>query len=272
MKKRFIVLIDCSMYSGNLIKYAYDWSLKVKAELLLVHQTMVMVPALTDNHSKKQITQHSNDKAFQKLHELALEFIPPGTKYALSVSENPLLLTIQNRLAEPFDQLIFTGIKGTGVLKQILLGSTALQIIENTQNIVVAMPPAISSFNHEKIFIAVSHKHPINILELNKVLRFITHENTTITFFNLEKSNEKTKGMSMQLEELAHLFGERFTTKTAIYDGENPFEDIKKVINKKEDEMLIIQKGSRLLTDKLFRRFLINELVYEGQTPLIVLP
>ena len=44
------------------------------------------------------------------------------------------------------------------------------------------------------------------------------------------------------------------------------------VINNKIDEMLIVQKGSRLLTDQLFRRFLINELVYEGQTPLIVLP
>lgn len=36
--------------------------------------------------------------------------------------------------------------------------------------------------------------------------------------------------------------------------------------------MLVVQKGSRLLTDQLFRQFLINELVYEGQTPLIVLP
>jgi hypothetical protein len=57
-----------------------------------------------------------------------------------------------------------------------------------------------------------------------------------------------------------------------IYEGNNPFNDIKKVINNNNGQMLIVQKGSRLLTDHFFRKFLINELVYEGQTPLVVLP
>jgi len=74
------------------------------------------------------------------------------------------------------------------------------------------------------------------------------------------------------LRELCAMFVDRFNTDFAIYEGNNPFEDIKKVINNKIDELLIVQKGSRLLTDQLFRRFLINELVYEGQTPMIVLP
>ncbi|MNE57231.1 hypothetical protein D3C80_1521830 [compost metagenome] len=68
------------------------------------------------------------------------------------------------------------------------------------------------------------------------------------------------------------MFSDRFNTDFAIYEGNNPFDDIKKIINNKNDEMLIVQKGSRHLTDQLFRKFLINELVYEGQTPLIVLP
>lgn len=53
-----------------------------------------------------------------------------------------------------------------------------------------------------------------------------------------------------------------------IYEGSN----IKDVINSKVDELLVVQKGSRLFSDHLFRKFMINELVYEGQTPMIVLP
>lgn len=272
MKKRFIILIDFSEYSSNLIKYACDWSKQANAELLLVHQSIVLAPALTDNESRQQIALHTNEEALHKLRTLAKELIPPTIKVSFSVSENHIQQILTKLLAEQFDDLIFTGIKGTGLLKQIFLGSMALQVIDNIKNIIVAMPKEISVFSHQKIFVAVTEKHPLNILELNKFLNFIDKKNTCLSFFYLAKPNEKTKGIEKQLKDLSNLFADRFNTKTEIYEGNNPFADIKKVINNKEEEMLIVQKGSRLLTDQLFRRFLINELVYEGQTPLIVLP
>lgn len=272
MKKRFIILIDFSEYSGNLVKYACDWSKQTNAELLLVHQSVVLAPALTDNESRQQIAQHTNEEALQKLKALVKDLIPSTVKVSFSVSESNLQLTLPKLLEEPYDNLIFTGIKGTGLLKKLFLGSVALQVIDNTKNIIVAMPKEIDTFSHEKIFVAVTEKHPLNILELNKFLNFIDSKNTTITFFYLAKPNEKTKGTEKHLKDLSEMFADRFNTDFAIYEGNSPFEDIKKVINNKIDELLIVQKGSRLLTDQLFRRFLINELVYEGQTPLVVLP
>lgn len=272
MKKRFIILIDFSEYSGNLVKYACDWSKQANAELLLVHQSIVLAPALTDNESRHQIAEHTNEEALQKLKVFAKELIPSSIKVTFNVSESNLQLTLPKLLEVPYDNLILTGIKGTGLLKKLFLGSVALQVIDNTKNIVVAMPKEIDTFSHEKIFVAVTEKHPLNILELNKFLNFIDSKNTSITFFYLAKPNEKTKGIEKHLRELCAMFVDRFNTDSAIYEGNNPFEDIKKVINNKIDELLIVQKGSRLLTDQLFRRFLINELVYEGQTPMIVLP
>jgi len=272
MKKRFIILIDFSEYSSNLIKYACDWSKQVNAELLLVHQSIVLAPALADNESRQQIAMHGNDVALQKLRELAKELIPPTIHVSFNVSEGNLQLTLQKLLEERYDSLIFTGIKGTGLLKKIFLGSVALQVIDNTNNCIVAIPKEIKTFSHEKIYVAVTEKHPLNVLELNKFLNFIGNKNTTITFFYLAKPNEKTKGIEKYLKEVKEIFSDRYITSFSIYEGENPFVEIKKVINNTEEEMLIVQKGSRLLTDQLFRRFLINELVYEGQTPLIVLP
>jgi hypothetical protein len=146
----------------------------------------------------------------------------------------------------------------------------ALQVIDSTNNIVVAMPAEINKFSHKHIFVAVTDKHPLNILELNNFLKFIDIKN--ITFFYLSKPNETTTGIEKQLGDLAAQFSEEFYTDFAVYEGNNPFEDIQKVINNKTSELLVVQKGSRLLTDQLFRQFLINKLVYEGQTPLVVLP
>ena len=272
MKKRFIVLIDFSEYSNNLIRYACDWGIKINAELMLVHQTSILAPALTDTESRKQLVQDAYDDAMQKLEALAKELIPSRMKVSYSVSESHLQLTITNLLQASVDNLIFVGLKGAGFLKKIFLGSVSLQVIENSKNIVVAMPKEIATFSHGKIFIAVTEKYPLNLLELNKLLNYIDRENTNITFFYLAKPSEKTSDMEKQLRDLTALFAEKFNTNFAIYEGSTPFEDIKKVINNKVNEMLIVQKGSRLLTDQLFRKFLINELVYEGQTPLIILP
>lgn len=272
MTKRFIILVDFSEYSTNLMKFACDWSLKTNAEIHLVHQTLVALPALTDNQSRQQITQEINNEALKKLKGLTKDLIPNSIKVTFSVSERNLYNVLQKLVAEPFDNLIFAGLKGTGLLKKILMGSVALKVIDTIQNIVVAMPKELSSFSQEKIFIAVTEKHPLNIPELNHFLNFIDNDKSKITFFHLAKPKEKTENIEKHLKDLQVLFSDRFDANYKIFEGENPFKDIKKVINSNIDELLVVQKGSRLLTDQLFRRFLINELVYEGQTPLIVLP
>ena len=207
-----------------------------------------------------------------ELKNLAKELISPTVKVSFSVSENHLQITLPKLLEEPFDNLIFAGIKGTGLLKKIFLGSVALEVIDSTKNIIVAIPKEIDTYSHKNIFVAVTEKHRLNLLELNKFLNFIDSENTSITFFYLAKPNEKTKNIEKYLTDLTVFFAGRFNANFAVYEGSNTFTDIKEIINNKIDEILIVQKGSRLLTDQLFRKFLINELVYEGQTPLIVLP
>lgn len=272
MNKRFIVLIDFSEYSSNLIKYACDWSQETHAKILLHHQTHPFLPAFAENEAREFIVRDANDKALEKLKSLANELIPDYIEVSYYVSEIDFHQTLPELLAEPFENLVFIGLKGTGMLKQIFLGSVALRIIGNTENTVVAMPKGIDSFSHEKIFVAVGEKKPLNIRQLDNFLTFIDHQNTSITFFHLAKPEEDTAHIKEQLKDLSQKYADRFNTNFAVYEADNRVDGIKGVINNKIDEILIVQKGSRILTDQLFRRFLINELVYEGQTPLIILP
>lgn len=272
MNKRFIVLIDFSEYSSNLIKYACDWSQEANAKILLHHQTHPFLPAFAEKEARDYLIRETNDKALEKLKSLADELIPDSIEVAYYVSEIDFHQTLPELLTEPFENLIFIGLKGTGILKKLFLGSEALRIIGNTDNTVVAMPKGIDSFSHEKIFVAVSEKKPLNIEQLDSFLKFMDHQNTSITFFHLAKPNEDTTIIKKQLQRLSETYAERFTTSFAVYEANNRLDGIKGVINNQIDEILIVQKGSRILTDQLFRRFLINELVYEGQTPLIVLP
>lgn len=272
MKKRFIVLVDFSESSEALINYASDWARQINAELLLVHQSSALTPGITEYEIRQQLAHQSNQEALQRLKALAKELVPPSIPVSFSASEKHLLTTIPQFLAEPFDHLVFAGIKGTGLLKRIFLGSTVLQVIDNIENLVVAMPGGIDKFSPQRIFVAVTKKYPLNLLEFKKFLNFMDVKNTSITFFHLTKPHKVANNIERHLQELARTFADRYKTDFAIYEGDHPFDDIKKVINNNVNEILVIQKGSRLLTDQLFRRFLINELVYEGQTPLVVLP
>ncbi len=272
MKKRFIVLVDFSMYSENLIKYACDWSRQINVELLLVHQTTVLTSGFMDSEGKEYLTQYANDEALQKLKALAKKTVPTTLKVSYKVSENHLQNTLSDLLKEPFENLVLLGLKGSGILKKLFLGSISLQIIENINNIVVAIPKEIKVFSHKKIFVAVKMVYPLNLLGFRNFLNFIDDENTEITFFYLARPNEDTKEIKIYLSELANLFADRFKVNFQIYGGKTPFSDIEKVINNKIDELLVVQKGSRLLLDQFFRRYLVNHLVYKGQTPLIILP
>lgn len=272
MKKRFIVLIDFSKGSSNLLSYAYDWSKQNNAELLLVHQLIVIFPSFTDNVSRESLSQHAQQESLNKMKELAKATLPTTDKVSYLVSENHIKRMLMDLANEDFENIIFVGSKEVGLIKKMFFDSMAIQVIENTKNIVVAMPKEIDSFSHERIFVAVTDKHPINILELNNFFRFLDKSKTQITFFYLGKPDEEIDEIEKQLKDLTKLFAERYHTGYAIYEGRDALTDIKKVINNKIDEILIVQKGSRLLTDQIFRRFLINELVNEGQTPLVVLP
>jgi hypothetical protein len=160
------------------------------------------------------------------------------------------------------------GLKGTSLLKKMFIGSTAVQILDSTNEIVAAIPKDLKSFTPEKIFVAISEKHPFNAAAFNNLLEWRGPAPGQVAFFYLGKSGEDNSLIEKQLRDLAKLF----SAEMALYEGGNAFADIKKVINNREKELLVVQKGSRLLTDRLFRKFLINELVHEGETPLIVLP
>lgn len=272
MEKRFIVLIDFSACSNSLLKYASQWSAEADAKLLLVHQSIVVAPAFMDPESKESVVRDVNNEALEKLKILAGEIVSEKSEIEYSVSDNHLQLTLERLLQEPYEHLIFVGLKSTSLLKKLFIGNTALEMIDNTNEIVVTIPVEVDRFSHRKIFIAVSDKHPINILALRKLFYSFSTKETSITFFHLTKPGENAHEIEKYLSELAVMFGEDYRANYAIYEGNNPFEDIKKVINNKIDEILVVQKGSRILTDQLFRKFAINELVYEGQTPLIVLP
>lgn len=272
MQNRFIVLIDFSPYSEHLIQFAYDWSKRINAEILLVHNTVVLSPVMTPHESKKELIHEANRDAFQRLKECAEAVLPKGTSVKRLVSEKELVILLRQLLLEPFNHLVFLGIKGTGLLKKIFIGSQAVNVIDSINNLIVAMPENAACCSRESIHVAVHKDYPLNILDLDKFLNFTGDEINRIGFFSVLTPNDDPDSTEKYLKELTELYSGKRNTSYKIYEGNSAFEDLKSIISKKKDEYIVVQRGSRTFLDQMFRKFLINELVYEGGTPMIILP
>jgi len=272
MKRRFLVLIDFSPYSANLLRYANDWSDKAHAELVLVHHTTVLLPMFADIESKTGMTKIVNDNALKQLKEFAHSHLPGSARVKYVATEENLTLFLARKAKEPNKNIVFLGLKGTGIMKKIFIGSIAVQVIEQSEDIVVAIPKNVAAFSSNKVHVAVSPNYPLNIISFNNFLKLTENRIEKATFFSLAKSDDDLPAIEKYLKDLSDLFADKIQTGYELYYGNNSFQNIKSVINKNTDELLVVQKGSRLLTDQIFRKFVINELVYDGETPLVVLP
>ena len=140
MKNRFIVLIDLAEDSKHHLEFVYDWSRRINAEIVMVHQTPVLLPAMTPAESRKKLSAMANAEAVGKLKALAQSVFPPGESARYFASEKPLVVVLNEMLRKHYNHLVFLGIKETGLLKKLFIGSEAVKIIDGIDNVIVTMP------------------------------------------------------------------------------------------------------------------------------------
>lgn len=272
MRKRFILLIDFSETSKNLIEYGCDWASQVNGEVLLLHHTSVQIPAFTDDKERNLLIQKANDEAESKLRKIANGIIPAMTEVSYRATEQDLQHSLNDLLEQSFENLILAGLKKYSFIKKFFLKNTIIHTIENTDNTLVAIPSTLSDYRHQNIYVGISDKYQLNLFEFNRFLNFVDSKETRIVFFNLSRPDEDTTEVEKLLKEHADMFSEKYRTFYEVYVSSNPSKNVQNVISGKSNDLLVVQKGERLLTDYLFRKFLINDLVYGAETPLIVLP
>lgn len=272
MDKRFIVLVDFSVNTAALLSYAHSWAGRIGASLLLVHRVEAISPMRAEEATRDMHATRLVLDATEQLEQLVHTFIPGFKAVTFKVVLDSLVSTVIGLLREPFNQLVLTGLKDSSRLRKVLIGSETLRLINHTEGILVAMPPAVTHFTPNRIYVAITTEFPFNDTAFEAALSFFGAGIEALTFFHLAATDEQSDAVARMLDALATRYGNRYPTETALYQGAHRMEQIKSVINSQIEEILVIQRGSRMWTDQLFRTFTVNELVHEGRTPLMVLP
>jgi nucleotide-binding universal stress UspA family protein len=272
MKSRFIVLIDFSPHSEQLLRFAHDWSTRADAELLTFHHTMALLPLMTPYETKAALIDRANYEAWERLVKFTENVLPPATSIQHLVSEENMVAVLRELLKKPLSHLVFLGIKGTGLLKKIFIGSQAVNVINGIDNLIVAMPQHAPCCAPDAIHVAVQKTYPLNLVELNEIIRLNGEGESKIIFFSVVTPEDDREATERYLKALTQLYSDKKETAYELYLGDNAWRDLKKIIKQKQNEFIVVQRGSRMFLDQITRKFLINDLVYEGHTPLIIMP
>jgi nucleotide-binding universal stress UspA family protein len=272
MRTRLIVLIDFSPYAETLLQLAGTWSKLLDADIVLVHQIVGIVPAFTDAGSRDHILEIEKKEAQQQLAARAEKILPASASVSYQISEQSLLISLPGMLRPDSNDLVLVGLKGTGILKKIFIGSTATKIIEQLACITVAVPAHLTRLLPEKLIVSLNYKYPLHEPAFDTLLDAFGKSVKQLEFITvITPGDDETESLGY-LQGLHSRYQQRISSSFHAFKGDDALSEIKAYVHHKEHSILVAQRGSRSLSDLLFRKFLVNELVHEGATPLIIIP
>lgn len=269
---KIIVLVDFSLYTKSLINVATNWADLLNAELVLVHAVPRLVPALVDDNTKYKIIDYAKEEALSELELLAKRNIPDRISVTFKTTEKHLVNFLPRLIPKRKDTLIMLGLKGTGMLKKVFLGSVATQIIDELNELTVGIPIKIHQAKPESLIITVNPKYPINKKKLDQLLKLLHSSLKNIEFISIVKSDDIESKSLNYLQELSEEYQDRISTSYRIFKSKKSFDELKSYMGKRNESFLVLQKGFPALTDLTFRRFFINKIIHDGSIPLIILP
>lgn len=269
---RIIVLVDFSLYTKSLINVAANWADLLKAELVLVHAVPRLVPALVDDKTKYKIINYAKEEALSELESLANRTIPDRISVTYKATEKHLVNFLPQLMPKKKETLVMLGLKGTGMLKKVFLGSIATQIIDELNELTVGIPIKIHQAKPESLITAVNPKFPINKKKLDQLLKLLQGSLKSLEFISIVEPNDIESKSLNYLQELSEEYEDRISTSNKIFKNKKILNELKTYMEKRDKSFLVLQKGSRALTDLTFRRFFINKIIHDGSMPLIVLP
>lgn len=270
--KRLIVLVDFSPYTPTQLRLACSWQEIYGLELVFVHKMDGLAPTLSNTRESDKIIAFNKAEAEKKYLQYLkdCELSPVPTQTSFEAVPHQLTHFLEGFLNP--DDLLLLGLKGTGFLKRILIGSTATTIINQLNHTVIALPQKIDFAIPKKLVLSCQEKYPLNESALEVIINTLGKKINEIELLTIIEDKADLERSKMYLEYIQSKIGEAYSYKISIYENTDAFAEIKKRFSQCLDDFIVLQKGSRHLNDKLFRRFFINDLIHDGNTPLIILP
>ncbi|WP_291779211.1 universal stress protein [Cecembia sp.] len=267
---KIYVMVDFSDYTESTLKMVKTWVAGKKAEIKVLHQLDFHLPTLANHDLRLKLLYDHKRKLLNQWLKLNKEIFGSSDAVSLEILEEPILEYLK-KIDE--DAMIFMGLKGGGILKQIFLGSMVSEVIERLNHITVAVPKTFKKEDaFDKLVVTAHPKFGFNEEVFGRLMTCLPTSVRSIHWVSIAREGDDEDTLYDYLRMLSIMHTLDLKNEISVFIGADVFSKVKSFFNENGNQMLLIQKGGRTFQDKIFRKFLVNELVFDGSIPLIVLP
>jgi nucleotide-binding universal stress UspA family protein len=269
MTKKIIVLVDLSEFSKQLLYIANTWAKRLAAELLVVHQTFSAAPAMGDPEIRSKIGVQSRREAITKLAGFVAETKISGANIKFHVTTSNLDTALLKLKTTITADIIVVGIKSKNWLERLVLGDTATKLINELNNTIIAIPDLPSTYDLSTLHVAIKQKYPLNDLAFRNLVT-PNDSRVKVNLISVVNPTEDEVNMREYIQSLCAKYSAIANIGYDLIVSEDTFSVLKEYMSARQG-LLVIQKGSRNLSD-IFRRYFVNDAISYAQFPVVVLP
>lgn len=271
MKKRLIIPVDFSPFANEQLRLAASWKSQYDLDLVILHKIDLVFPSLSSADARLKMEYELKRQAKNQVNEL-LEEVGLDINTPTYIFTESLVNFILNSKTISQEDIIVVGMKGAGMLTQLLIGSTTTQLIDNLSHIIIGVPLDLKELYPEKLMVGIHHKSGLNTKSFSDLLKLISPTLNFVEFVSMVDADEDKAKTDSFLQQIQGQFSSLVKTDFKTFEGQNAFTSLKQFYGELDHSFLVVQRGSRSFSDHVFRKFMVNDLVFNSFSPLIILP
>ncbi|WP_273565732.1 universal stress protein [Maribacter halichondriae] len=274
--KTIVYATDYSENSVAALKYAHTLNTQLSNHLVITH--IFDYPTVLGTEGLEEPFPHLEETAFKnhraKLEKFCEEHFGSDWKdpnIRLEAVENKSVIKGIISVAEEWHaQMIVVGMKGGSGLRELIMGSTAKQLIEKAPCPVLAIPADASHVAIKTIVYATDFEEE-DIYAIQKLVEIAKPLEATVNVVHIS-TKEEYKG-DMQMAWFKEALKEKVTYKGITFQqlfSEDIFDSLRIYLgNVGADLMVMLEREKKGFLKKLFHQDLVKKMESYGRVPLL---
>ena len=204
----------------------------------------------------------------QKINE---QFKNPNHTFSKISSVNTLVGEIEELHLGNVMDFVVMGTKGASGLKEVLLGSNTVRVINNVRCPVLAIPSDFDFEPPREILFPSDYEVSFNDKHIAPILEIVKANNSRINILNVLKGAELTSNQKLNQQKLR----EYFKNSAHLFHSDDKQQVTEAITNfqlKARVNLLVMINNKNSFLEKLFFKSTVNQMGYHLNVPFLVIP
>lgn len=274
--KTILYATDYSKNSAAALKLSYWLSKKLDAKLVILHVFDLNVALLTPlslTYSKKEReTYLKHSEKLSVFCDTAIGILPDGERMQIVIKENAIVYEgILEAQKEVGADLVVMGMKGSSTLKELIIGSATIAMIEKSPCPILAVPSSINEIALRTLTYTTdfeeSDLHAIAWLVKN----FTSQLKATLNIVHISTKNEYAG--EDQMEWFKEMLQQKVSSDKLDFKvcfSDDIFKELVWFLGKtKTDLVVMLEREKSNFIKSLIHRDLVKQMAFKGTLPLL---